>query len=250
MTGAPAPQTGLNHGTTGRLYMAKETSQGTVNSVCSATVIASATHDLIATAAHCVWDTRDPGPRTALWFVPGDENQADVAPWGVWTASQFYIRQEFEDGAFASDQGVSGEGWVYDYAFVRLAANDSGEKIEDAVGAQGIAFGIPASNLTVFGYPSVEPFDGLSERYCSSGEWDRYSFGGYSISCTMTPGCSGGGWLTRYDPDRGAGYLVGVTSTGTDVILNAVTLGREALELFELAGGVDDELFEDGEAET
>ncbi|MDR1633955.1 MAG: hypothetical protein LBS27_03320 [Bifidobacteriaceae bacterium] len=247
-SGALAPQTGMNHGTTGRLYISNDPEWQSMM-VCSATVVTSATHDIIATAGHCVWDTEGGGLMQHMLFVPGDEDDAEVAPWGAWAASEVFLRNEFKDDANSSEEGVWGEGWAYDYAFVRLAPNDQDEKVQDAVGAQGIAFGVPADALVAIGYPTAEPFDGRSERYCAASTWSRYQMGGYSIDCTMTPGCSGGGWFARWDPDRGAGYLVGVSSTGTDVTLNANALGADAYELFEYAGAVGDGLFEGGGTE-
>jgi V8-like Glu-specific endopeptidase len=248
-TGELMTATGLKKGTTGRLYFGFDTDPEYYCHVCSATVVNSATHDLLATAAHCVWDTRgDSGLVSWLTFVPGDQRDAEVAPYGVWYGAEIYLRKEFENGVIPQEKGISGDGWAYDYAFVRLAPNSAGKKIQDVVGAQGIAFGIPAETLVVIGYPTAEPFDGYSERYCSSWSWDRYRLGGYQIECNLTPGASGGGWFTRWDPVRGAGYLVATTSTravgSLGPVLGANALGKNAFELFEWAGGVADGLFE------
>jgi V8-like Glu-specific endopeptidase len=244
--GAPMPSGGLKTGTTGRLYMSESASSSSY-AVCSATVVNSASHDILATAAHCVWLTDTQAPLRNVMFVPGERDDGREAPYGRWYAAESFIRPEFEKNAFSDedDGTVSGAGWAYDYAFIRLAPND-GKKIQDVVGAQGIAFGIPAESLVVIGYPTAPPFDGRSERYCSSTRWSRYSMGGYSIDCVMTAGSSGGGWFTRWDPERAAGYLVATTSTGDDVSMNAVVLGRSAYQLFEAAGAVSDGLFEAG----
>jgi hypothetical protein len=92
----------------------------------------------------------------------------------------------------------------------------------------------------------MEPFDGRTERYCGATRWQRYVMGGYTINCEMTPGCSGGGWFARWDPDRGAGYLVGMSSTTTGTELSANALGQSAYDLYEYAGAVGDGLFEGG----
>ncbi|MDR2381272.1 MAG: hypothetical protein LBE08_08905 [Bifidobacteriaceae bacterium] len=244
--GDPAPQDGMNYGTTGRLYFTHDEDWSTI-SVCSATVVTSATRDVIATAGHCVWDSDIGSVYLKLLFVPGDLDNAAEAPWGVFAASEVFLRTEFQEQAFSDpDLGLSGEGWAYDYAFIRLAPNNEGVKVQDAVGAQGIAFGIPAETLVVIGYPTAEPFDGTSERYCAATSWSRYRMGGYSIECSMTPGCSGGGWFARWDPERGAGYLVGVSSTSNGFDLNANALGAAAYELFEYAGALDESLFSGG----
>jgi hypothetical protein len=247
MSSAPEmPTTGLKSGTTGRLYTSWD-STGEMFYVCSASVVNSATHDVLATAGHCVWDTEgDGGVAPYLVFVPGDKNDAESQPFGRWTPVEIFLRDEFRDNAKSTDSRVKGGGWTYDYAFVRLAPNASGQKIQDVVGAQGIAFGIPAENLVAIGYPSAPPFDGRSERYCSSTEWERYVRGGYTIDCNMTAGASGGGWFTRWDPVRGAGYLVGVSSVADayDSTLSSNAFGRSAYELYEYAGAVSDDLFQ------
>jgi V8-like Glu-specific endopeptidase len=247
--GDPMPTGGLKDSTTGRIYMMFLDALGDPQYyVCSGTVITSAAHDLIATAGHCVWDTSGLGFVAELYFVPGDVNDSETQPYGRWSAVNVFVPTEFTEDAFSTATGLAGEGWAYDYAFVRLAPNDAGQKIQDVTGGQGIAFGIPAETLVAIGYPAGEPFDGRSERYCASSDWRRYAMGGYQIDCVMTGGSSGGGWFTRWDPDRGAGYLVGVTSTGTDTTLNANALGRTAYELFDQAGGVAEGLFEGGGA--
>jgi V8-like Glu-specific endopeptidase len=217
--------------------------------VCSATVVTSATHDILATAGHCVWDNAGGGDFAPyVLFVPGDKDDSETAPWGGWIGSKTFLRNEFMDDALVSANGApTGDGWAYDYAFVRLEPNKEGKKIQDVVGGQGLAFGIPAETLTVTGYPNGAPFDGKTERYCASTTWERYQMGGYSIDCAMTAGASGGGWFTRWDPERGAGYLVATSSTRSARLLSANAFGKSAYDLFTYAGGVEDGLFFGGD---
>lgn len=225
--------TGLAASTQGRLYMS--VSDG--DSVCSASVVNSASGTIVATAAHCVWDFAADTWATNMWFVPANVD-GDVAPYGAWNAVSVVAPQEFIDTADVGADGmIIGAGWAYDFAFLVMGPNGDGQTIQAVTGGQGIAFGIPTEELVVTGYPTAPPFDGLTQRYCSSSWWDS-SGGTFVIPCDMTPGSSGGGWLTNYDPVSGSGYLVAATSFGSPGIIGSVPLGARALQLFTEIGGV------------
>lgn len=233
LNGAPFDATGLTASTQGRLYMA--TTAG--DSVCSASVVNSASGSVIATAAHCVWDFDADTWTSNMWFVPADANNAAVAPYGVWNAVSVVASQKFTDHATVTTEGgLAGSGWAYDFAFLEMGRNAQGQTIQEVTGAQGIAFGMPAEELVVIGYPTAPPFDGTSQRYCSASTWAPYR-GAYSIPCGMTAGSSGGGWLTNYDPVSGSGYLVATTSFRNANRLGAVPLGSVALQIFTEIGG-------------
>ena len=57
--------------------------------------------------------------------------------------------------------------------------------------------------------------------------------------CDMTPGCSGGAWIARWNPDDHAGYLVGTTSGGGPKlggrIASSAAFGAVAYDIFQLA---------------
>ena len=227
--------TGLAAGTQGRLYMSFPDG----DYVCSATVVNSAGNNVVATAAHCIWDMTNDAFADYVVFVPADANDGAVAPYGQWYADSIILPDAFATGAEEhSDGRIYGDGWAYDFAFLTIAPDDQGRLIEDVVGGQGIAFGVPAEELVVIGYPSAEPFDGLSQRYCAADDWERWDYA-YSLPCVMTGGSSGGGWLTNYDPAVGAGYLVATTSFGDDWSLGAAPLGATALSLFTEIGGME-----------
>ena len=228
--------TGLAESTLGRLYITFADG----DYVCSATVVASASKSTVVTAAHCLWDfTGGTGWGTNVSFVPNDSEDSTVAPYGSWTATSAHGPQEFADSASVDASGaISGDGWAYDFAFLTMAPNEDGQLIQDVTGGQGIAFGVPAEEIVVVGYPSADPFDGRSERYCSSEDWFTSLRGAYGIVCDMTQGASGGAWLTNYDPVTGAGYLVATTSfRGRDEI-GGMPLGASALDVFTAAGGM------------
>ena len=227
--------TGLAASTQGRLYMSFSDGDG----VCSASVVASASGSVVATAAHCVWDFATDTWGTNMWFVPADADDTAVMPYGAWNAVSVIAPQEFLDTAEVDDTlGIVGDGWAYDFAFLVMGTNEDGQTIQEVTGGQGIAFGVPAEELLVTGYPTAPPFDGASQRYCAASEWDPGIRGTYSFSCDMTQGASGGGWFTNYDPVTGSGYLVATTSYRGYDYIGAAPLGASALQIFTEIGGV------------
>ena len=234
--GDPFDATGLAASTQGRLYV----TIGSDDYVCSATVVNAASQDVVATAAHCLWDFEGgTGWATNVFFVPADEDNGAVAPYGYWAAESAYGPQEFADNASTNSLGmVIGSGWTHDFAFLTMAPDDDGRRIQEVTGGQGIAFGGTVDDLLVTGYPAAAPFDGLDQRYCASDDWFVLQRGAFGIECAMTQGASGGGWLSDYDTVTGAGYLVATTSFRSPTELGAMPLGEDALALFTEAGGL------------
>lgn len=229
---------GLGESTFGRLYF---TFDGQMLNVCSATVVNSASGSIVVTAAHCVVTTDGEGTLAqSVMFVPGDRNDAQEQPYGMWAAVSVSVPQQFVDGAITDDKGylISDEGWNYDFAFLKMEEKD-GQTIQEVTGAQGIAFGVPVQTLTQIGYPSASPYDGREQYMCASTEFSSNWQGGYTHDCTMTQGASGGGWLSGYDSASGTGYIVGVTSTisvGTKDS-NSPVLGQTALNIYNELDG-------------
>lgn len=216
----------------GRLYMVF----GDLNYVCSATVVNSEGRDVVVTAAHCVWDTDTGAMATYLAFIPADQNHGESRPYGTWAAEYAYVPSQFTEGAFVDPYlGIVGDGWAYDFAFLEMAPDEDGQLIQDVTGGQGIAFGVPVEDLVVIGYPSGEPFDGATQRYCATDQWEPDGYA-YVLDCLMTPGSSGGAWLAGFDPDLRAGYVVAATSYGNDWLSGAAPLGAVALDLYTQAG--------------
>lgn len=88
---------------------------------CSAGVIASTTHDLLITAAHCV-----SGAGTGITVVPGYD--AGRAPYGTWSVTAVFV-----DPAWASAQP-----WDDDFAILRVAPQKIGgvtRRLQDVTGA-------------------------------------------------------------------------------------------------------------------
>lgn len=234
--GDPFDPTGLAASTQGRLYV----TIGADDYVCSATVVNAVSQDIVATAAHCLWDFEGgSGWAANVFFVPADEDNGAVAPYGYWAAESAYGPQEFADNASTNSLGmVIGSGWTHDFAFLTMAPDDDGRRIQEVTGGQGIAFGGTVDDVLVTGYPAAAPFDGLDQRYCASDDWFVLQRGAFGIECAMTQGASGGGWLSDYDAETGAGYLVATTSFRSPTELGAMPLGEDALALFTEAGGL------------
>ncbi len=100
----------------------------------------------------------------------------------------------------------------YDVAAATVATR-RGKPLQKVVGGRRIAFnGAAHQQYSAIGYPAAAPFDGEREYACSSGfQGSDASFEPprpISISCDMTAGASGGGWLDS------RGRLVSVTSYG------------------------------------
>jgi V8-like Glu-specific endopeptidase len=233
--GNPFAAPGLSGQVHGRLYGAFDDQTAYV---CSATVVTSAGKNMVATAAHCVYDAFGKRYAQKLQFVPADRNQMEETPYGIWYANKIFAPTEFIEQAEADASGrTAGNGWYYDFAFLSMDPNEDGQQIQDVTGGQGISFGGELDGVLSIGYPAAPPFDGLSQRYCSaSNVADRYT-NDYVLNCDMTGGCSGGAWLTKFDSTTGAGYLIGSNSRGGGGQMLSAALGEVALALYNQAGG-------------
>lgn len=233
---------GVGEAATGRLYMAFSDDE---RSVCSGTVVNSQSGNIVATAAHCIWDSA--GKRQAIntLFVPADSENSQNQPYGRWSAVEVIYSEIFAEEA-ESDPRIDGDGWKYDVAFLVMEEQD-GQSIQEVTGAMGIAFGVPNQSLVSTGYPTQEPYDGTDRYYCSTNSYQLGYFGGYHWPCDMTPGMSGGGVFAYYDEDTDAGYLVAVNSLvffdsdGNVSHTESSVLGEVAQSLYARAGGYGDE---------
>jgi hypothetical protein len=149
---------------------------------CSASVVQSAGHDLVVTAAHCLY-----GTGATIEFVPGFHN--GQAPDGVWTVSRLYVAPSWQ----------LGQNPAADVAFLQVAPLN-GRRIQDVVGAR--ALGTPAvrAPVTVSGFP-------LQSNVASICTAPLQLTQGYpTVSCPsggMVAGVSGGAWVQ-------GGHVVGV----------------------------------------
>jgi hypothetical protein len=168
--------------------------QGGVDFQCSGTAVRAPSRRLAWTAGHCVYESG--GFATNWEFIPAyrDGN----APFGEWPATALATT-----GRWKASENLS-----FDVGAAILARNGRGKRIQEVIGARGIAFNQPRDqHYKSYGYPGQAPppippppeFDGEHMFRCSS------DFGGRDsimdppepmwIPCDMSPGSSGGGWV-------------------------------------------------------
>jgi hypothetical protein len=149
---------------------------------CSASVVHSTGHDLVITAAHCVY-----GSGRTIEFAPGYDRGA--TPYGVWTVRRLYV-----DPAWRSTRDPR-----HDVAILEVAPR-GGRNVEDVVGAHPLGVPQPAADVTVLGYRL-----GSGDRLLTCTNQLHLTDGYSSFDCTgYTDGVSGGPWLQ-------GGSVVGVT---------------------------------------
>jgi V8-like Glu-specific endopeptidase len=171
--------------------------QGGGSYVCSATTVNSATKRVIFTAGHCLVDERQASYNVA--FVPGYKNGA--RPYGTFVATKLY----------------SINGWINNRDFsydIAAAVIGGSRKVGQVVGTRGIKFNLPRQqNFVSFGYPAASPFNGQQLYKCPSPYKGQDRSGNPRpqwITCNMTGGSSGGGWIVQN------AYLNSVNSYGYD----------------------------------
>jgi V8-like Glu-specific endopeptidase len=166
------------------------------NFECSATVVSTPSRRVIFSAGHCArYRGLDASNEV---FVPGYKN--GHAPYGKFAAWRWYVPSQWHNN----------ENFSYDISAMVLY-----QKVANVVGRRGIVWNYPANRHYVsYGYPAAPPFNGENLYSCPS------SLGGRDpttsspqtmwITCNMTEGSSGGGWITRIGNQDG--YLNSVNS--------------------------------------
>ena len=165
-------------------------------SYCTASVVRSATRNIIMTASHC-----DKGSHPL--FIPGfiRRRGARLQPFGAYPVERFFKYSNSGSGETAESN--------LDYMFARVKPCD-GRQVQDRVG--GFTLTRPSryhnKGVTVFGYPRTDDI----ARKCVV-ETRRLS--GYNqmiMDChEFSGGVSGGPWITHYDARTHTGQLIGVT---------------------------------------
>ncbi len=180
---------------------------------CSGTAVRSPSRSLVWTAGHCVFDpgVLGAGYATNWEFVPGFSGGR--RPFGEWPAQILATTRQWH-GTGVLDGGDS----AFDFGAATISPR-AGRLLQNRIGARRIAFGQPRNQVySAFGYPADSPpeeFDGRHLFRCRSPyRGSDHSVGppaAIRISCDMTGGASGGGWVFRRG-DRG--YVASVTSYG------------------------------------
>ncbi|MEV7009791.1 serine protease [Streptosporangium sp. NPDC051022] len=207
---------------------------------CSGSSVQGRYHNVVATAAHCVYDVRSNRFHDNWIFVPsywdGDRAREGKNPYGVYAAAWFNAHDDF----------VVKEDYDFDYAFVNvhpgLKVSWSGGaggtrrpsvrnvgRLGDNVGGQGLAWNQKVRNKVFsFGYPAGpypdgdSPFTGRTMEWCYGTTGAMPAAPKYSVqehtglACPFTAGAGGGAWLLRYDGSTRTGYLNGVNGLNWD----------------------------------
>ena len=193
---------------------------------CSATIVNAASARLVWTAAHCL---RDRG-RFGDWvrkivFVPG--YQTGARPYGTWLAGEYWVSNPWVTRK-ASEKTDFG---------ALIIRRSNGVGLQTAVGhAYNIGFNQPlAQGWEAIGYPA-DPAFGDQMWHCISGLYGvdngqprKPGPPPFGIGCNMTPGSSGGPFVSQ------AGAVGGVTSFGFNEepeLLYATYLGSKAAALY------------------
>lgn len=161
------------------------------NYVCSGTAVdASAGVNLVWTAGHCVTD--GPGHEASnFMFVPGYNNGQE--PNGRWAFTSLDAAPGWE--AQGADR------FRYDVGAARVTnTTNASATFTGTIGTRPIAFGQnpTGKRLVSYGYPASGKFNGQTQYLCASPfrRWDGVALlDPMQISCDMTGGSSGGGWM-------------------------------------------------------
>ncbi|HVC06983.1 MAG TPA: hypothetical protein VND98_05295 [Solirubrobacterales bacterium] len=171
---------------------------------CSGTSINAPNLSLVITAGHCVHDQ-------GQWFdhrwvfVPGYHD--GERPFGVFPAKWIATTPRW---LASSDEN-------FDIGAAVVSRNERGQRLAEAVGGDGIAWGLsPAQTFDVYGYPVGPPFNGASQRLCSQTPYEGHDVASFfwpgplnmAVQCNVTGGASGGGWVISGD------VLDGITTYG------------------------------------
>ena len=150
--------------------------------ICSGSVVHSPGHDLVLTAAHCIY-----GSGVGYEFAPAYHD--GLAPYGVWSAGQVYV-----DPAWAHLHDPA-----HDYAFLRMrprSVRGVRTHIEDVTGAYRLGSApAPGTAVEVSGYllgSKDEPLHCTAPSYHTDG-YPTIDCGGFG------DGTSGGPWVAGSD---------------------------------------------------
>ncbi|MEU4539038.1 serine protease [Streptosporangium sp. NPDC023825] len=222
-----APASGSSPVTVGKVFFRI----GAKDYWCSASSVAAANRNLVATAGHCAYDAKTGSPAEYWIFIPGYDK--GNTPYGIYVGHSLNLHEDF----------VGRGDYDYDYAFVTVhdgfkwkAGKTSGSyemesvgSLEDNVGGQGLTTNRGAGlSALAFGYPAAphpdgsRPYNGQQLKSCRGltirvKAPTRLVEQGVALACTFTNGASGGPWLVFYDNKNSVGYLNGVNSFAWDV---------------------------------
>jgi V8-like Glu-specific endopeptidase len=167
---------------------------------CSASVVDSPRHNVVLTAAHCVWDT-DPATK-AVWFLPAFNNGSASNTYGRWRVVKIivppqYIQWRNTHPAPAGEDRTN----PYDYAFLIVDGD-----VQGRTGALTPVVNSSGGPTTVAGYNATG--GSLSSCRSTASRW-RYQDHWYlKVDCpsvSLSGGTSGGPFI-----QTGTNRVIGV----------------------------------------
>lgn len=178
---------------------------------CTASVVHSAHHDLVVTAAHCTGHQA-----SAVVFAPGYRDGR--APYGEWRLGRWFLSEGWTKGRDEDS----------DVAFAVVEGRD-GKDVEDVVGGNRFATGTAtgATAVTVTGYPNSRqtPVSCTNKPSLHSRTQQRITCPGFSGGTSGSPWINGDGDVV--------GVLGGHENGGTTANVSySVVFGAEAAELY------------------
>jgi V8-like Glu-specific endopeptidase len=204
--------------TVGKLFITWTDREGhkdnTIYTVCSGVVLNTPTQNIVATAAHCIFNkSLEVNGRSGLadevTFVPQfdwDKN----GPFGVWHSKSRHMLQ-----AYAT---TGSQNSVDDQAFVAFHPNSEGRKLAAVVGGSGYHAGYSPSNedVTVWGYP-VPKYEGERAVKCRDSTHPMKDTrpddpNHMEMPCEMGGGASGGPWFHHMKDGDNVGEVFALTS--------------------------------------
>ncbi|MFF4743337.1 trypsin-like serine peptidase [Streptomyces sp. NPDC001268] len=198
---------------------------------CTASVVDSPRGNVVATAAHCVFEYGTYAGDFS--FAPGFRGGGrGTSPQGTWKVAAIQVDDRWrKDGDEA-----------YDYAFLTLEPDARGRQVQDVVGAARPEWASgPERRVTVVGYPNADHNPAGRPIACTTDarhdadqppEMLRIECAGF------WDGTSGSPWLADYVGPSRPGRVIGVLSGGdTDTESTAVLFGARARALFAKAAG-------------
>ncbi|MFF2117670.1 trypsin-like serine peptidase [Kitasatospora sp. NPDC058184] len=175
-TTAPAPAGDRETGTVGALFSGTPTAG---DHFCTASVLHSATGNLLLTAAHCLSST------DGVTFAPGYRDGS--APYGTWRVTAIHTTTGW------SQKGDEDE----DFAILETAPSN-GRNVEDVVGGNRLGTDEPfGATVRLYGYPA----DAEAPVLCTNttGQQSTYQ---RVVHCPAYPGgTSGGPWINTATGD-------------------------------------------------
>ncbi|GAA4900852.1 trypsin-like serine peptidase [Streptomyces coeruleoprunus] len=194
---------------------------------CTASVVDSPKGNVVATAAHCVFEYGSAA--TDFTFAPAFRGPGGQKPYGAWK-----VRAVQVDEAWKADADDA-----HDFAFLTLEPDSRGRQVQDVVGGLRAQWDSgPERRVTVVGYPNRDNNPEDRAVVCTTDTArDEGVKGSMRMECGgFFDGTSGSPWLADYRDAKRPGRMIAVLSGGeTDTESTAVLFGRDARALYERA---------------